>query len=309
MSYSTIIEGLAQCKSTPSWNAVLLKYNHKTKPNEYTCYDLNFETSDLLKSTISTMCDCFLSIVDKYDKQILTYTGSNPKNSVDKLPISDPVIQNNWNLLLNSINISDNNPCLANIKADAYIFVGEYCIDGVNQNIYLITRKNPILSYKKKIFAGRNNTLTDITEPLVQFNKSFDALVYKNTLYMINNNCESIFNMEYTHKIICKKCLDELASVNLIDDFECYKTFASAKQNPKKFINYDSELVIKLSDLSHRQKLSTLLKIPLTIPNSQFDIKSDENAKNFTSAICGKTKINLLDDSLCEVPSSTPLNL
>lgn len=41
--------------------------------------------------------------------------------------------------------------------------------------------------------------------------------------------------------------------------------------------------------------------------NKKFDLSEPNNAKNFTLAICDKTKFNMFDDGVCEVSSSTPI--
>lgn len=311
MSYTLIEEGITKAKEITTWGSVLVEYNHSKQPNEYICYDMNFSSTDLLSTTIANMCDAFLSIVKKYDKKVMDYTGENPKNVVDKLLTSNDVISTCWNALIEHINNSDDTTDFKHIKASAYVFIGNYTLsDGTSENIYLITRKNPLLTYKKgrsPIFTSQNNTIAKADEPLVQFSKSFDAMVYKNNIYTINNNCESIFNMEYTHKIVCKKHLAELKTANIIMNFENYSTFSSAGQNPKKFITYDASIVEKLKQTKWKNKLAKDLKIPLDSTTKQFDLQEEVNARKFTLAICGKTKLNMFDDGICEVPSSTPL--
>lgn len=169
-----------------------------------------------------------------------------------------------------------------------------------------------MLTYKKgrtPVFTSKCNTIGEANEPLVQFSKCFDAFVYNDIVYMINSNCESIFNMEYSHKIICKQHLAELESIKIIKDMEHYKKYAFYGQNPKKFITYDSLIVDKLRKIKFRSELSQKLKIPLDAKTNKFDLSNENNAKNFTLVICGKTKLNMFDHNVCEVPSSIPLNL
>lgn len=312
MSFALIEDGLNKAKNITTWSSLLIEYNHVKHPNEYICYDMNFSSPDLLSTTISNMCDAFLSIVNKYDKKVLEYTGENSKDVVDKLSTKNVLIATCWNALIEHINNSDDTTEFKNIHANAYVFVGSYTLDdGTSENIYLLTRKNPLLTYKKgrtPIFTSQNNIIAKADEPLVQFSKSFDAIVYKNIIYMINNNCESIFNMEYTHKIICKKQLSELETANIISDIESYKTFASSGHNPKKFITYDSSIVEKLKQTKWKNKLSKDLKIPIDPVTKQFDLRKEVNAKNFTLVICGKTKLNMFDDGICEVTTSIPIS-
>lgn len=312
MSYTLIEEAINKSKGIEKWSAVLLEYNHTRKPNEYVCYDMNFSSKELLTNSIATMCDAFLNIVKKFDKKVLDYSGENSKNVVDKISTDNILISACWNSVVDHINNSDDTTEFKDISANAYIFVGSYILEDENnyENVYIITRKNPLLTYKKKnspIFTSKNNTISKANEPLVQFSKSFDAIVYKNIIYMINNNCESIFNMEYTHKIVCKKHLAELETNNIIADFEGYSKFASSGQYPKAFITYDEIIVNKLRQPNMREKLAIDLKIPYNAVTKQFDLQDNKSARIFTLAICGKTKINMFNDGFCEVPSSTPL--
>lgn len=311
MSYALIEEAINTSKSIASWGAVLIEYNHTKKPNEYTCYDMNFSSNNLLSTTISSMCESYLGIVNKFDKKVLDYSGENSKNVVDKLSTDNVLISACWNSMIEHINNSDDTTDFKDIKAKAYAFVGSYSLnDGTSENIYIITRKNPLLTYKKgrnPIFTTQNNTIAKADEPFVQFSRSFDAIVYKNNIYMINNNCESIFNMEYTHRIVCKKYLAELETTNLIADFDSYSNFASSGHYPKKFITYDKAIVEKLKQPRWKNKLSADLNIPYNPVTNQFDLQEDKSARNFTLAICGKTKVNMFEDGFCEVPSSIPL--
>ncbi len=75
----------------------------------------------------------------------------------------------------------------------------------------------------------------------------------------------------------------------------------------KKFITYDASIVEKLTQTKWKNKLAKDLKIPLDSTTKKFDLHEEANARKFTLAICGKTKLNMFDDGICEVPSSTPL--
>lgn len=151
-------------------------------------------------------------------------------------------------------------------------------------------------------------TIAKTTEPLVQFGKCFDVLIVDNTLYSINTNFESIFNIEYSHKIVCHERLSELETADIVDDIDSYKTFASSGQNPKKFITYNPEIVKKLKKQKYKDLLKNRLHIPVNPATNKFDLSDPKNAKNFTLAICDKAKNNMFDSGVCEVPSSSPIS-
>ena len=173
-----------------------------------------------------------------------------------------------------------------------------------------MSRKNPVLTFKKRvpILSARNNTIKETTEPLVQFGKSFSILIVDNTLYSINNNFEGIFNIEYSHKIVCQERLQDLEAADIVDDISSYKLFASSGQNPKKFITYNPEIVEKLKEQEYKDILKNRLHIPVNPATDKFDLSDSKNARNFTLAICDKTKNNMFDNGVCEVPSSSPIS-
>lgn len=310
MSLQKIEAAISTAKQITHWNSLLIEYNHKKNPNEYVCYNINFASAQLLNDIITSMCDAFLSIVKKQNR-ILDYTAQNPKNTTEKLDVTGQLMQLSWTSLINHINNSDDSVDLKDISANAFIFAGSYeDSDGNEKNLYLLAQKNPIMSFKKRtpIFWARNNTIQETTEPLVQFGRCFDVLIVDNILYSINNNSESIFNIEYSHKIVCQERLDELESADIINDIDSYKTFAASGQNPKKFITYNPEIVEKLKKQKYKDLLKKRLHIPVNPTTHKFDLSDPQNAKNFTLAICGKTKNNMFDDGVCEVPSSTPIS-
>ncbi|KPH70902.1 Kiwa anti-phage protein KwaB-like domain-containing protein [Oceanobacillus caeni] len=312
MSYDLLIEGLEMVKTVKSWSLDVINYNHKSRPYEYTCYSLNFQSDEVLKNTINDMCSKFNSIIDRYGRKVQEYTGANSKNVVDKISVSNKLISKPWDSLIQSLSVSDDYTKLKEIKSKAFIFVGTYIDDGNDQNIYLLSRKNPIYTYKKdraKIFESRHNKIKEISEPLIQFGKTFDALIYKDTLYTINNNFESIFHMEYSHKVVCKNSLQTIREANVIKDFQSYNSFALSGQHPKKFITFDPRIIDNIQQESNLKVLVDELKIPYDYTSKKFDLIDEKQADVFTKAICGKTKYNMFTDGVCEVPNSIPLNL
>ena len=58
-------------------------------------------------------------------------------------------MQLSWPSLIEHINNSDDSVDLKDISANAFAFVGNYeDTDGNNKNLYLLSRKNPVLTFK-----------------------------------------------------------------------------------------------------------------------------------------------------------------
>ena len=311
MSYAILKEGLNQIDKITKWSLFLIHYNHKTHPNEYTCYPLYFEPVNLINTVVSRQKTTFEKNIEAFDEKVIKYTGFNSKGVIDKIDMSDELINTQWAALLRHIQDHDDSKKIDEIKAGAYIFVGIYKNDdGEDSNLYLLTKRNPIVNLnksKRSVFVSRLNTLAEVTEPMVQFGSCFDAIIYSNAIYMINSNCESVFNLEYSHKKICQKHLNELETMDMIEDFDEYVSYANKGQTPKKFISYSSQVVNYLKKPTSREKFAKIFGIPYDKKNKKFDLSNPQNAKNFTLGICGKAKRELTEDSLCEVPMSMPL--
>ena len=140
MSFNKIESAIITAKQITHWDFHLIEYNHTKNPNEYVCYNIPFASAQLLND------------------------------------ITSELMQLSWPSLIEHINNSDDSVDLKDISANAFAFVGNYeDTDGNNKNLYLLSRKNPVLTFKKRvpILSARNNTIKETTEPLVQFGKHF----------------------------------------------------------------------------------------------------------------------------------------
>ncbi len=310
MSYKNIAEAIRLVDSVKSWESILISYNHARKPFEYVCHSFKFQDAGEFMSLIKAMSNTFIDYIDSKDKIIVSYNGMNPKGSVDKLEINNALIKDAWTSLIQHINICDDTENLEMIKANAFIFVGNYETSSKeNKAIYFLCRRNPIVNLKRRLFSARANTVEIVDKPLFQFGNCFDAIICNGTMYAINDNFEGIFNLEQTKRNICNAHLTEIKSKGIIGDFEAYKSYALSGHNPSKFLSFSTEVFDNACKDSGKKVLQDKFKIPMTLDGKKFDLSNDENAKVFTLLVCDKTKRNVFDEDYCEVPSSTPMVL
>lgn len=310
MSYDKIIECKNKIENITSWRMNLIHFNHRRAPDKFTCYEVNFDNENDLFEVIKSMYETFTYIIEtKYNSTVKQYTGFNPKNCVDKLSTSEEVIEDAWTNLINSIADSDDMTDFNNIKCNAFIFTGTYTNeDDDEKNIHIICKRNPIANYKKKFFTSVHNELTKIKDPILQFPNCFDAVIFEESLYMINSNCELIFNLEQSHKKICKQRLSEIEALNLITDIEVFNGYALAKHNPRKFRTFDSNILSKICNPEHMESLCSKLHIPFISDTNQIDLSNEDDAINFINVICGRTKRDFFEETLYEVSDFTPLD-
>lgn len=316
MSYEKIKQAISQVNSAISWKSLLISYDHKHSPNEYICHSFNFGDVSLQKNIIQEMCSSFLYMVEKRcNKQIVKYTGMNPKNVVEKLSVNDEIIIENWNSLIQHISIDDDDTPLSKIDAAAFVFVGTYNDGATDKNIYLISKKNPIVNLdnmkKRHVkippLISKSNTVVASPVPIIQFGKCFDMIVFEDVMYSINLNFETIFNLEHSRKIICQKHLVEIAKANILLDMPSYQLYALKGHVPCKFITFNEANFKQICTSLGKMFLSKNFHIPIDEASQKFDLSDPKDAEIFTSVVCGKTKQELFGHKFCEVPSSTPL--
>lgn len=307
MSKQKLIEVIDYSKGIDNWKFCLLKFSHHKNNTEYQSYELNFNSKQNLNKVVSEILDVFINKINDTES-IEEFNGYNPKNCVDKLNVSNEIIEKNWNVFLSSLEKSQ----IENINKlkdiNAYLF---YINDKIiNKSIYLVSKKNPILNLKnKKAYEVVENKIIENNAKYLQFNKCFDFIVYNNILYTINKNFESIFNLKNSLKILLENSLTKLDEFNLIENIESFNEFAKKGKSYYKFTSF-SESILK--DLKENQEAIEAVKSQLKIDISKdgkFILDSEEKRKNFLNLICGKIKKDIYGKNLCTTTHSTPLNI
>lgn len=291
MSLDKIKEARAKLKDVTSWQTLLIEYDHKKRPNEYTCNEFNFSDINELKQIISDAFYVFMYNINKVGATVHTYTGFNSKNTVEKIVDvrTSLLTKKNWRKFTTSIASCNDSAPIDNKKCSAYAFVATYT-DAEQQphNIYFLTKKNPIVNLKeKRILIFKNNTVKKASEPLLQFNKTFDVLVYENNLYSLNLNFEDIFNLERTHKRMTNDGLLKIKSKSVIANYSEFKEYARKGHTPRSFVTFSETNLNLLEDLEARKAIAKKLGLTLDA-NNKFVLDDDLKRGSFVKFVCDK---------------------
>ncbi len=289
-----------------------IKYSHLVSGTRYTSFDLHFSDAkgltELINDIVTYSKDNFTSskvVVNPYD-------GFNPKNSIDKLSITDTIISADITKLIASITDSDDKTSIRDAKANAYaikvIYKDE---DGKAKDLYLITNKKPTYNYTNKLFFKMHtNSLTKMTDDIFQFQKAFDMLVYENTLYMPTKNFESMFNLEHTHRILCKQYVKELEDIKIISNTEAFNKIALSGQNPRKFTTFNKDRLAAIQTPKGKNILKAKFKLEYDSKNKCYIIEDEIQSNHLITILCNKAQKDLFDDDIIyEVSSSQKMDL
>lgn len=310
MSMEKINEAYEKLRTATEWKSILVEYKHTTRPGQFRCYTFSFAQSRQAKELPIALFDTFNAIIQKNGFEVKPYTASNEKNVIEKIDTSNLLISTNWSNFIGSINVSDDTTKLEKIKPDAYVFIGTYKDENnTPQNIYLITKKNPILNFKKKKLytGGRGNSIEIATEPILQFANTFDCVVYENVLYSLNLNFETIFNLEHTRKILTNQSLGKIDNLSIVNNIGKIREFAIKGQTPKKFITFSDTRLKYLQDMEKRSIIAQMLGLELDT-DGKIKIVEDAHCIILIKYLCNKTARDMIDETVLEASQFTPLN-
>lgn len=308
MSIETIREALTNLSYDKSWKCVLVRYRHKTHPNEFISYDFSFLRHAELSALLKDICDATMAIIDKNHCTVQDYTLSNAKNVIEKLSLESQDIKTAWTAFSNSVENSDDSIDWHKVKACAYVFRGTYITKDGKKNIYLISKKNPIKTFGNKTFietiigGGRKNSVEQFEKPLLQFNTVFDCMVIDNNLYGMNLNFESIFNLPYTRKVLTETSLSDIETSGIIEEdfLERFKDFSLKGHNPKRYLTFQKDRLEILKDSRRRKARAARLKLKLHEQTNKFILETDADMKQLVNYLCKRLANDIEDKTIVE---------
>ncbi len=304
MNKLDLINILNNLKNYSEWKCCFIDFSHKKDISTYKAYQFHFNKKDTLNSFISSSLDIFKNQINNFE-EIEEYNGYIPKSSLDRIEINDEIIIDNWKKLLESLDKIESESINKNTHINAYMFYTE----NTSESIYLISKKNPILNFKKKnIFSFVDNMVIENDHTNLQFNRCFDFIVYNNYLYSINKNFEIFFNLERGLKTLKEKALVELKTFNLIDNFDDFSNFSSKNGKFQKFKTFSKK---RLEDLEKNEKAINFLQETLKIykNDEKFILDTELKKENFLKFICNEITKDPYEETSYDSRNSKPLKI
>lgn len=309
MSIKIIKEALTNLSYDKSWKCVLVRYKHNTHPNDFISYDFSFLRQAELSALLKDTCDATIAVIDKNQCTVQGHTFSNPKNVIEKLSLESQDIKDAWTAFCNSVENSDDSVDWHKVKACAYVFRGTYkSTDGEEKNLYLISKKNPIINFRRKTYieaikeGGRKNAVAQFEKPLLQFNAVFDCMVIDNNLYGMNLNFESIFNLPYTRKVLTEARLSDIETSGIIEEdfLKPFKDFSLKGHNPKRYLTFQKDRLKILKDSRKRKARAARLKLKLHEQTNKFILETEADMKQLVNYLCKRLANDIEDKTIVE---------
>ncbi|MGL5383713.1 MAG: Kiwa anti-phage protein KwaB-like domain-containing protein [Culicoidibacterales bacterium] len=302
-----LLDILENAKNITNWELHLLSYEHKSNPDEFISYKFDFQGDDRKKETVNSKIQLCSNNVSKDGKIILRYTdGNTSKTTIEYIPdLNECLFNATFTNFKTAIESPDETCKLTNINPKAYVLYGT-CNNGTcNIPVFLITKKNPIATFKRKGWGPlvlSERTIVESTDPQLSINGSFDAIIYGQQLYSINLNFEEIFNVHSTFIKNRDEIIDQIDSLKIIQDFNIFKDAAMTKQQARTFAAFDSTILTKPENLTIISD-----KGEINFKNDKFILNDKKTAQKLIKILCRKIALDFFTEDTVEVPSQSPI--
>ena len=282
--------------------------NNKVEGTQYSACRIEIADKELatLIMDISRLYTTGKKSIDKYYKEVTEYDGTAESTIVYRLSKGNPLISTEYERLITELANweKEENPFKYN---SAYLIKGEIPDNNnseIRNRVILISCMNPIttLSGKYRFF---NNSFHAIDEQVLNLRTTFDVLIFNDTIYFLTMASESFFQMEHAYKSVCKNTVETLIESELFSDPEAFKTIATSKHNPRRFVSYNKANFEYLKNKDNRIAISEIFNIKLT-EDGRFDTSEEIVSDRIVRILCDKGMIHPIDKKPVEVNGKKP---
>ena len=292
MSKIIIQNALNLAKNTPYiWNMYFFKIDRR-HANSYECYKVRFKRDQYLPDYANKLINTINTFTLNDITTVLNYDGYNTKVSCDKLSINDPLIQQQYTLLMESIVYSNEAPLKSSYHG--YILSGSSVNpdqNGQTSTIMFIKLANPIIKLNTKkstvLINTPTNELDTITDDVLRLFLTTDCIITNNTLYAFNHSFEKLFHLEKTLHKAKQAAIQKIVSVNIASNNNDLETYLNQVTNSRIFISLDDERLSRIQSTTERSNISNITGVSLNTSN-EFIISSKDDAERLLKYLCMK---------------------
>ena len=285
------------------WNLYVYKKRYKNKIiNTYDVYKIDTISIDTLYSDIHNYL--IKNFVNKLD--LCDYSSEMPKNRIGFIDL-----QKDNNVLKYGLNLL--NECISNYAqfASKDLALHGYILEcNINGQTYMkvLSSSNPIKYYKHK-FSFIINNFTELTDPILSLNVSCDCIIFNDYALFFTGKAESIFDLEKHYKVLASKCLSQLQSKGIIEDFDSFKNYACCWPKAAKFESFNIDRINSFAELDSPTKAKILNSFSILLNNQGAIIaNSPEEREQVLNFACGKLLTDFNNDGY-EVAYPKKINL
>ena len=291
-----------------NWSLYFFKVDKRAN-QPFKAYKIRFKNSNYLTQYAGSLLEATERFQVDTISTVQNYDGENSKVSCDKLPLSDDLISDQWDLFNTAV--ASATETKIDGKINGYILFGQPTVKGDNP-ITFVKVANPItkLTNKKSIVFSTtaDDELDLITDDVCRLYLTVDFIVYAGAMYTFNYTFETLFNLEKTMAKVKQTAIDEILNTDAFDDPTGFKSLATQYKSSRTFITLKQERVNRIKDRRSRKKIADMLKLPLDT-QGDFSIKTPDEASLLLRYLCFKIFQDNETKDVLEANSVTKLNI
>ena len=193
MSLSYLKKVFKAIGSLDSISVQLLRVTNNKDGTHYYARQIEILPEEELTAFIKSICEKYtkdLSSAEPVDD----YKGDIVKGVIYKLPISDELIGDYYQVLDSTVANPSTEGDVVMREWNALIIIGKITVDDEEQEVKVISMKSPVSVLTNKFFMSGKDRFKKVTDPILTLNKNLDAVIINSTFYMFTMQAENLFN-------------------------------------------------------------------------------------------------------------------
>lgn len=264
----------------------------------YTGREVIFSPDGALSNFVTEISEKYTSGLQDNYTGVQDYDGSVIGNVIYKISISNNLIKEDYNRLVNSLANPNTEIPPLEFGAQAYVIKGKIKLNDENKIVRLITMQKPVTVLQHK-FLYSNSRFKEISDKVISLKTLIDIMIVDDMVYMFNLSGERLFNLERAYKKICSDKVNEIKECDFLTDFTLFEKDACSGHNPRRFISFNDS---KLQALKNKEKrIAIAKKFEIIMTNGKIDTTVKGNNNKLVKLLCNNGMVDPFDETPKEV--------
>lgn len=183
-------------------------------------------------------------------------------------------------------------------KVTGYAFYGtRKGPEDTTEEVIFMRRTNPFLTgaARVRLCTSLGETVVESEKPFLKFMPAVDFLMLNSTAYFLSANMEKDFDFENRHFAVCAKHMETIAQRGAVGDYELLEKAAMSAKQAKKFLDFDTQLLDYIMQLSIMERMDYLATYGITVnEEGLMDTTEPEQCELIIDLLCRRSCLDAM---------------
>jgi hypothetical protein len=177
-----------------------------------------------------------------------------------------------------------------------YAFYGEQSESReTNERILFMRRGNPFLT-RAPLFMGTENEIVPNSIPIIKFGTGADFISLSGSCYIFSSSIENDLAFENRYFAIGEKCLEKLAEVEIMGNYDSFENTVMKIKNAKKFLTFNEEILEYIIGLPITERIDYLGKYGVELDQAgKMESYESSASEMIIDLLCGRSCLDPLN--------------